>query len=109
MFFPQDDISRKGERGYKVLYVFSLLSLFWKNRSRLMRSPCSLCILPINFWMPEPILMKLGMYITAHEPISTAYSAVAFYARDAFLKTSHNSRRVLKHIHLADFFGIRII
>jgi hypothetical protein len=28
--------------------------------------------LPVNFWTPEPIFMKLGMYITATEPISTA-------------------------------------
>jgi hypothetical protein len=25
----------------------------------------------INFWMAEPIFMKLGMYITEYEPIST--------------------------------------
>jgi hypothetical protein len=31
------------------------------------------CVSPlINFWMPEPIFMKLGTYITAPEPISTA-------------------------------------
>jgi hypothetical protein len=29
---------------------------------------------PINFWMPEWIFMKLGMYIMKPEPISTAYS-----------------------------------
>jgi hypothetical protein len=30
-----------------------------------MRSPCCLCLWnnPINFWMPESIFMKLGMYI----------------------------------------------
>jgi hypothetical protein len=28
---------------------------------------------PSNFWMPELIFMKLGMYIMACEPISTAY------------------------------------
>jgi hypothetical protein len=28
--------------------------------------------LPTNFQMPEPIFIKLGMYIMAHEPISTA-------------------------------------
>jgi hypothetical protein len=27
---------------------------------------------PINFWTPEPIFMKLGTYVTAPEPISTA-------------------------------------
>jgi hypothetical protein len=31
------------------------------------------CIPTINFWMPEPIFMKLGMYIMAPEPIATAY------------------------------------
>jgi hypothetical protein len=40
-----------------------------------MRSPCCLCVCipPINFKMPEPIFMKLGMCIMAPEPISTAY------------------------------------
>jgi hypothetical protein len=28
---------------------------------------------PINFRMPEPVFMKLGMYIMAPESISTAY------------------------------------
>jgi hypothetical protein len=28
---------------------------------------------PINLWMLEPIIMKLGMYVMAPEPISTAY------------------------------------
>jgi hypothetical protein len=40
-----------------------------------MRSRCCLCVCvypPINFWMPEPIFMKLGTYITAPEPISKA-------------------------------------
>jgi hypothetical protein len=29
---------------------------------------------PINFWIPEPIFMKFGMYIMASEPVLTAYS-----------------------------------
>jgi hypothetical protein len=38
-----------------------------------MLSAC-LCISPaVNFWMAEQIFMKLGMYIMATEPISTAY------------------------------------
>jgi hypothetical protein len=37
------------------------------------------------------------------------YSAVAFYARDTFLRASHNSRLDLKHIIIAEFIGIRII
>jgi hypothetical protein len=39
-----------------------------KNRGTLMRSPCCLCVCesppPINFWMPEPILMKLRYHNT---------------------------------------------
>jgi hypothetical protein len=38
-----------------------------------MWSPCRLCYLATNFWMTEPISMKLGMYIMTPEPISTAY------------------------------------
>jgi hypothetical protein len=46
-----------------------------------MRSPCSLCVCvfvypSINFWMPEPIFMKLGMYIMAPGPNSTVYSII---------------------------------
>jgi hypothetical protein len=60
----------------------SLLSLFLKNKSRLMRSPCCLCVFPsINFWMPEPIFMKIGMYIVTPDIISTEY----------FINPSHQS------------------
>jgi hypothetical protein len=67
------------------LDIFSLLHLLWKNKSKLMRSPCCcvsvrvpvyicvcvticlyvvcLCIPPIDFWMPEPIFMKIDTYI----------------------------------------------
>jgi hypothetical protein len=40
-----------------------------------MRSPNSLCpcIPPINFWMPEPIFINLGIYIMTPEPVQTAY------------------------------------
>jgi hypothetical protein len=38
-----------------------------------MRSACCLCVSPINFWMAEPIFMKLGTYFMEPEPISTAY------------------------------------
>jgi hypothetical protein len=41
-----------------------------------MRSQCCLCVClcsPINYLMPEPIFMKLGMYIMALEPISKTY------------------------------------
>jgi hypothetical protein len=60
---------------------FSLLFLFWKNEGRLMQSSCCLCIRHINLRMPEPIIMKLGIYIMTPEPISTAY----------FINPSHQS------------------
>jgi hypothetical protein len=37
-----------------------------------MLSVCLLIPIPIKFWMPEPIFMKLGKYIMATDPISTA-------------------------------------
>jgi hypothetical protein len=55
-----------------------------KNKSRLMRSPCRLCVsvsIPINLWMPEPIFTKPRTYIMAPKPISTAY----------FMNPSHQS------------------
>jgi hypothetical protein len=47
-----------------------------------MRSRCCVCVSvypPIYFWMPEPIFMKLGTYITAPEPISTVKSNKKFW------------------------------
>jgi hypothetical protein len=58
---------------YSIL--FSLLSLFWKNKVGLWdHVAVCVCIPLINVWMPKPIFMKLGTltYITAPEPISTA-------------------------------------
>jgi hypothetical protein len=55
------------------LYSFSLLSLFWKIIVGLWDDHVVCVSRRINFWMLEPIFMKLGMYIMAHEPISTAY------------------------------------
>jgi hypothetical protein len=53
--------------------IFSLLSLFWKNRVHLWDhvAVCvCLCIPPpIKFWTLEPIFMKLGTYITEPELI----------------------------------------
>jgi hypothetical protein len=56
---------------------FSLLSLSWKNKIGLwdhvaVHVCVYVCIPRINFWTPEPIFMKLGAFITAPEPISTA-------------------------------------
>jgi hypothetical protein len=70
---------------YICYTLFTLLSLFWKNKCRLMRSPCCLCVCesppPSNFWVSGPILMKLDMRIMAPEPIWTAY----------FVNPSHQS------------------
>jgi hypothetical protein len=56
--------------------IWSLFPIFRKNKSRLMRSPRCLCVCvsPINFWMPEPIFMKLGMNGMASEPVSLRVS-----------------------------------
>jgi hypothetical protein len=68
--------------------ILSLLSLFWKkNETRLMRSQFCLCIYvsPLtNVWTPEPIFMKLSIYIMAPNPISMAY----------FINSSHQSVRL---------------
>jgi hypothetical protein len=50
-------------------------SVFWKNKSMLMRSPCCLCVCespPMNFWMPERIFTKFNMHIMALEPMRTS-------------------------------------
>jgi hypothetical protein len=48
-----------------------------------MKSPCYLWIPPppTNFWLPELIFIKFGLYIMAPEPISAAY----------FINPSHRS------------------
>jgi hypothetical protein len=63
-------------------------SLFsWLSFSLLTWSPVCLCVFvpshPNNFLIPEPVVMKLGMYIMATESISVAYSY--------FLNSSHQS------------------
>jgi hypothetical protein len=46
-----------------------------------MISPCCLWNPPVNFWMPEPVFMKLAIYIMAPNLISRAY----------FINPSHQS------------------
>jgi hypothetical protein len=61
------------------LSLFSLLTLFCQYECRRMRSSCSLgvCvsvylwITPHYVWTNEPVVMKLGTYIMAPDPIST--------------------------------------
>jgi hypothetical protein len=51
---------------------FSLLSLFWKSKSRLMS--VFLYHRTLNkFWMPELLFMELGMHIVASELFSMVY------------------------------------
>jgi hypothetical protein len=52
--------------------LIASFSFFWRNKSRRMRSPSCLCVLPLSFLMSDPIIMKLGMYIIAPEPVSMA-------------------------------------
>jgi hypothetical protein len=90
-----------------ILFI-NVVSLFKKeNKKGLVGLPCCLCIrlslyphspnflglwdhqalclfvyeAPPNFWKPEPIFVKLGIYIMAPEPISTTY----------FINSSHQS------------------
>jgi hypothetical protein len=70
------DIQKKlmaGRIYRRLVDLISLLSLL-KNKNRLMRSACCLCIPPINVWMIEPISMT-------PEPISTALSVYLFICR----------------------------
>jgi hypothetical protein len=65
-----------------LISIFSLLSLFWKKIKVGLCDFHAVCVShPINFWISEPVLTKLGMYIMAPEPISTAY----------FINPSHQS------------------
>jgi hypothetical protein len=76
---------RKGVCGYQWwpnVLIASLFSLFWKKKVTV--GSCSLLAVChwnplINFRMPEPVFMKLGMYIMTFQSISTAY----------FINTSH--------------------
>jgi hypothetical protein len=69
---------REREANTIQLHFISLLSLFWKNKCRLVRPRCSvsvcicMCIPSINLLMAKPIFMNLGMYVKAPEPIWTA-------------------------------------
>jgi hypothetical protein len=72
--------------------IFSLHSLFWKKYiSRLMITMLSVYPSPpppVNFWVPQPIFMKISVYIMAPEPIPMAY----------FINPSHRS--MCLHVYL---------
>jgi hypothetical protein len=54
---------------------------------------CRLCVPIINVWIPEQIFMKLGVYNTEPESISTAY----------FINPSHQS--VCPYVYLLSLLG----
>jgi hypothetical protein len=72
------DIRMKHVQIFVMYHFISLLPLFCKKKRGLWDNhtfSVSVCLYnpPINFWIPETIFKKLGMYIIASEPISTAY------------------------------------
>jgi hypothetical protein len=71
---------RKNDTSY--WFICSSVYIFWKNKSGFKRRPSCLCVCvspTISFLMPEPIFMKLGMYIMALEPSSMAYYINPFH------------------------------
>jgi hypothetical protein len=73
------------------------------------------CIPRIEFWMPEPIYMKLAVSIMAPEPISTASVCLNVYptnvARQRFgknIKVSTNIRAKIAGL-LDVFYSIRVV
>jgi hypothetical protein len=76
------DAGSKRRHQVQHKYFFAQFPYFEKNESRLMLSPCCLCLyVPhfINFWMAELTFMKLRMYIMTTEPISAAYFINPFH------------------------------
>jgi hypothetical protein len=72
---------------------FEILSyLFWKKWNLGYVISRCLYIPAINFWMPEPVFMKIGTYIMAPQPISTTY----------FIKPS---RQFVCHVHPLSLLG----
>jgi hypothetical protein len=62
----------------------------------------TLCIPPINFWTPESIFMKLGTYVTAPEPISTAWlknPSHQWFRRWKMLRTNRTSPLCVHFTH----------
>jgi hypothetical protein len=64
----------------KILGFVNTLFLFWKIKVCLWDHPAvCLCIFSLNYWMPEPVFMKLGVYIMAPSPISAESLCVFVY------------------------------
>jgi hypothetical protein len=58
-----------------ITALIKLLSLLKKNKSRqwAYHAVCVSVYHPTNFWMAEPLFMKLGMYIMAPEHVSAGF------------------------------------
>jgi hypothetical protein len=56
-----------------TIVLFSIISKFWRNKARLMRSPRHVCVLPYSFWAWNPVFMKSRMYIVTPESISAVH------------------------------------
>jgi hypothetical protein len=73
----------RGSLAFHDFKTITILSLIWKNKCRLRRSPCCLCVCvsPHQIWMPEPIFIKLCMYtcIMELEPIWTVHFIHLFH------------------------------
>jgi hypothetical protein len=61
----RENLKFNGTQVLSVIYQLHVLPTFRILKSRLLPS--------INFRLPEPIFIKLGMYIMSSEPISTVY------------------------------------
>jgi hypothetical protein len=68
-------------REWMRLYLATCLLAYFREVVICDLQPVCLSPLSINFWMPEPILMKLGRYIMGTRYISTVY----------FINPSHES------------------
>jgi hypothetical protein len=62
-------------RNHINISVVILFSFFWKIKVALWDhyAVCVSAYPLIDYWMPEPIFMKLGMHVMAPESMSTAY------------------------------------
>jgi hypothetical protein len=72
-----------------------LLSLFWKNKPGLKRSPCctSVSVNPLyQIWMPEPVFMKLGMYNVPIAVAAPSKAWIAFACSNTWIVCSNPTR-----------------
>jgi hypothetical protein len=56
---------------------------------------------PIKFWMPKPMCIKLGMYIIAPGPISTAYFINTFLQSSCMCIRSILARQSLNKVYIS--------